>query len=115
MTHHRQHQIEAAHAGDPAWKRTARGPHRCRGWCAAISEARPKYLGADFPESSWPTGPRPKKGSHTLSEVEACHWPFSFRPLLRRGDLRLPCCTQVDVQAKPLVSPGSGFNLVVSI
>jgi hypothetical protein len=31
MTHHRQRQIEAAHVGDPAWKRTARGPHRCRG------------------------------------------------------------------------------------
>ena len=56
MTHHRQQQLEAAHACDPAWKRTARGPHQCRGWYAAISEACPKYLGVGSHSGRGPPG-----------------------------------------------------------
>jgi hypothetical protein len=43
-----------------------------------------------FPEASWPTGPRPRKGAQTLSEVQATRWPRSFRHLAEEGDSRLP-------------------------
>jgi hypothetical protein len=71
-----------AHANDPDWRKKRGGTHRERSWYAAIAEAAPNYLGVQFPEASWPTGPRPRKGSRTLSEVEATHWPHSFRDLI---------------------------------
>jgi hypothetical protein len=97
LTHHRQRQLLAAHADDRAWRSTRGGAHRDKGWYAAIAEAAPNYLGVEFPQSSWPTGPRPRKGGQQLSEVEATHWPSSFRLLLmgedgdpQAGDARLP-------------------------
>jgi hypothetical protein len=73
----------------------SRGVHRDRAWYTAIAEACPNYLGAEFPHSSWPTGrsswptgPRTRKG--TLTEVEATHWPESFRDLIVGKDPRLP-------------------------
>jgi hypothetical protein len=95
LTHHRQHQLEAEHKGDPAWVRKRDDSHRNRGWYQAISEAAPKYLGVEFPQSSWPTGPRPhKKGDPTLTEVEAGHWPTMFHYLVAEEDPRLPKCTR---------------------
>jgi hypothetical protein len=82
LTHARQRQLLRAH---PKWRGT-RGAHRDLGWYAAIAEACPRYLAVSFPRSSWPTGPRTRKG--TLTEVEATHWPASFRML--RDDPRLP-------------------------
>jgi hypothetical protein len=93
LTHARQAQLEAEHG----WGRK-RGAHRDKGWYAAIAEACPKYLGAEFPQSSWPTGPRPRKGTYPLTEVEATHWPHSFRSLIAENDPRLPRCTQAHVQ-----------------
>jgi hypothetical protein len=90
LTHARQAQLLAEHG----WGKT-RGDHRDPGWYAAIAEACPKYLGVEFPRSSWPTGPRTRKG--TLTEVQACHWPESFRTLAERSDPRLPKCTQACV------------------
>jgi hypothetical protein len=90
LTHHRQRQLLAEHASDPAWRSTRGGVHRDKGWYAAIAEAAPNYLGVEFPESSWPTGPRPRKGGSQLTEVQATHWPDSFRPLVAAGDRRLP-------------------------
>lgn len=86
LTHVRQAQLLAQNG----WRKT-RGDHRDPGWYAAIAEACPKYLGIEFPPSSWPTGPRTRKG--TLNEVEACHWPKSFRHLTDEGDPRLPKCS----------------------
>jgi hypothetical protein len=83
LTHERQLQLLKQHG----WKRT-RGAHRDRGWYTAISEACPRYLGVEFPESSWPTGPRTRNG--TLTEVQATHWPKSLRDLMLNGDPRLP-------------------------
>jgi hypothetical protein len=99
LTHHRQLQLEAAHADDPNWERKRAGTHRNRGWYQAIAEACPNYLGVEFPSSSWPTGPRPKKGTHPLSEVEAGHWPASFRGLIRAGDPRLPLPNSSNIAA----------------
>jgi hypothetical protein len=97
LTHHRQQQLVAAHPGDPAWQSKRGGTHRNRAWYQSIAEAAPNYLGVRFPETSWPTGRRPKKGGSQLSEVEATHWPTSFRLLLmgedgdpEAGDPRLP-------------------------
>jgi hypothetical protein len=84
LTHARQQLLLREH---PEWKVT-RGAHRDRGWYAAIAEACPRYLGVEFPRSSWPTGPRTRKG--TLTEVEATHWPESFRMLVESDDPRLP-------------------------
>jgi hypothetical protein len=83
LTHHRQRQLEAEHG----WGRK-RGDHRDRGWYQAIAEACPKYLDVEFPQARWPTGPRTRKG--TLTEVEATHWPASFRGLIDIADPRLP-------------------------
>ena len=94
LTHARQAQLLAQHG----WKST-RGDHRDNGWYAAIAEACPKYLGVEFPRSSWPTGPRPHKGTNPLTEVEACHWPHSFRDLVEDNDPRLPPCTHANVRA----------------
>jgi hypothetical protein len=90
LTHHRQRQLLAAHADDPAWRSTRGGAHRDKGWYAAIAEAAPRYLGVYFPPEAWPTGPRPRKGSRTLNEVQAGHWPAAFRDLIAMGDERLP-------------------------
>jgi hypothetical protein len=84
LTHGRQDQLLREH---PDWKVT-RGVHRDLGWYCAIAEACPRYLGVEFPRSSWPTGPRTRKG--TLTEVEATHWPESFRTLVAAEDPRLP-------------------------
>ena len=88
LTHARQAQLEAQHG----WGRK-RGDHRDKGWYAAIAEACPNYLGVEFPSSSWPTGPRPKKGTNPLSEVQATYWPETFRDLAMVDDPRLPKCT----------------------
>jgi hypothetical protein len=85
LTHARQAQLEAQHG----WPRR-RGAHRDKGWYAAVAEACPKYLGVNFPPASWPTGPRPRKGTNPLTEVEATHWPGSFRQLIAAHDPRLP-------------------------
>jgi hypothetical protein len=89
LTHARQDQLLREH---PEWKGT-RGVHRDKGWFAAVSEACPNYLGVAFPRSSWPTGPRTRKG--TLTEVEATHWPESFRMLIEMNDPRLPKISKV--------------------
>jgi hypothetical protein len=93
LTHARQAQLEAQHG----WTRK-RGDHRDKGWYAAIAEACPNYLGVEFPLSSWPKGPRPKKGTNPLTEVEGTHWPGSFRELAMMDDPRLPKCTSAIVQ-----------------
>jgi hypothetical protein len=67
-------------------KRGPRGDHRDPTWWRAISEAAPHYLGVGFPESVWPKQ-RPTPGR--LTEVEACHWPHSFRELIAARDPRL--------------------------
>src|SRR5262249_36515302 len=84
----RMSQLLREHGSDKDWKKKRGGVHRDRGWYAAIAEACPKYLGVEFPLSSWPTGPRTRKG--TLTEVEATHWPETFRALMQAGDPRLP-------------------------
>jgi hypothetical protein len=71
------------------WK-AKRGNHRNLGWYTAIAEACPRYLGVECPHASWPTGPRPRKGSNTLTEVEMTHWPESLRLLAMENDPRLP-------------------------
>jgi hypothetical protein len=88
LTHQRQAQLLREHGSEQGWKRRRGGAHRDRGWYAAISEACPRYLGVEFPPSSWPTGPRTRRG--TLTEVLATHWPGSFRALIAAGDPRLP-------------------------
>jgi hypothetical protein len=90
LTHHRQQQLLKAHAGDPDWRKKRCGTHRDKSWYAAIAEAAPNFLGVRFREASWPTGPRSHKGGAKLSEVEATHWPDSFRDLVKKGDSRLP-------------------------
>jgi hypothetical protein len=85
LTHARQAQLLREH---PDWKVT-RGAHRDRGWYTAVAEACPKYLGVEMPQSSWPTGPRTRKG--TLTEVNLTHWPESLRLLTWNDDPRLPC------------------------
>jgi hypothetical protein len=105
LTHARQVQLLREHGSEEDWKRKRGGAHRDRGWYTAISEACPRYLGVEFPPSSWPTGPRSRAGA--LTEVEATHWPGSFRKLMAVGDPRLPkiCratatpCTQTVVHA----------------
>ena len=52
------------------------------------AEACPRYLGVEFPQSSWPTGPRTREG--TLTEVLLTHWPTSLRVLATENDARLP-------------------------
>ena len=64
LTHVRQDQL----LRENGWSMN-RGAHRDRGWYTAIAEACPHYLGVECPRSSWPTGPRPRKGSNTLNEV----------------------------------------------
>lgn len=52
------------------------------------AEAAPKYLGVTFPQTSWPTGARTRRG--TMTEVNMTHWPESLRRLAEAGDERLP-------------------------
>jgi hypothetical protein len=85
LTHARQSQL----LRDNGWSRT-RGTHRDLGWYTAIAEACPRYLGVECPRSSWPTGPRPRKGSNTLTEVQMTHWPTLLRLLADENDPRLP-------------------------
>jgi hypothetical protein len=85
LTHARQTQL----LRDNGWKMT-RGAHRDLGWYTAIAEAAPHYLGVTVPQSSWPTGPRPRKGDNTLTEVDMTHWPASLRTLALADDPRLP-------------------------
>jgi hypothetical protein len=94
MTHHRQVRL----IGNNGWKISdARACHRDKGWYTAISEAAPRYLGVEFPEAIWPKmiskriGKRVRKVEDPtrISEVEACHWPDSFRKLKKAGDKRL--------------------------
>jgi hypothetical protein len=89
LTHARQAQVLRGHRDEKGWEVT-RGAHRDRAWYTAIAEACPGYLGVECPQSSWPTGPRARKGSNTLTEVEMTHWPESLRLLANAGDPRLP-------------------------
>jgi hypothetical protein len=86
LTHMRQAQLLAE---NPEWEQT-RGVHRDLGWYTAVAEACPRYLGVECPQSSWPTGPRMRKGANTLTEVDMTHWPGSLRELTHTGDPRLP-------------------------
>ena len=94
LTHHRQRILLARND----WKQNgARGCHRDKGWYAAIAEAAPRYLGVAFPESLWPKMKSKRMGATVIKvqepgrikEVEACHWPRSFRKLISRHDPRL--------------------------
>jgi hypothetical protein len=85
LTHVRQEQLLHEHG----WE-MKRGAHRDLAWYTAIAEACPRYLGVECPRSSWPTGPRPRKGSNTLTEVEMTHWPTLLRLLAMEDDPRLP-------------------------
>src|SRR5262245_25985049 len=87
LRHQRQAQLLKEHGSKKAWLKTRGGVDRDRGWYTAISEAAPHYLGVEFPPSVWPTGPRTRP--NTLTEVEATHWPDSFRMLIAAGDPRL--------------------------
>jgi hypothetical protein len=78
MTHQRQRMLFSGPG--------KRGVHRDVGWYGAIAEAAPRYLGVSFPEAMWPMQ-KPKPGR--MTEVEACHWPHSFRPLIADRDPRL--------------------------
>jgi len=94
LTHHRQDILLARH-GWPQSK--SRGVHRDAGWYSAISEAAPRYLGVAFPEFIWPKQKSVRvNGAVTkfedpgrITEVEATHWPHSFRPLIAAQDKRL--------------------------
>jgi len=81
MTHHRQRDIINRDGIGQT-----RGGHRDRGWYKAIQEAAPKYLGVEFPPERWP---KQKPCGGRLTEVEACRWPHSFRPLIASKDARL--------------------------
>ena len=85
LTHIRQAQLLLEHG----WEQT-RGAHRDLAWYTAVAEACPHYLEVECRRSSWPTGPRPRKGANTLSEVEMTHWPKSLRVLAKEEDPRLP-------------------------
>jgi hypothetical protein len=87
LTHVRQAQLLHEHEGEPGWI-PKRGVHRDLAWYTAVAEACPRYLGVEFPQSSWPTGPRTRKG--TLTEVMLTHWPMSLRWLALANDPRLP-------------------------
>ena len=87
LTHVRQVQIQREHEGGKGWT-SNRGAHRDLAWYTAVAEACPRYLGVELPQSSWPTGPRTRKG--TLTEVMLTHWPMSLRWLALANDPRLP-------------------------
>lgn len=87
LTHARQVQLQREHEGEKGWTST-RGAHRDLAWYTAVSEACPKFLGFELPQSLWPKGPRTPK--HTLTEVEMTHWPESIRCLALAEDDRLP-------------------------
>jgi hypothetical protein len=89
IEHARQAQLLRGHRDEDGWSVT-RGAHRDRAWYTAIAEACPGYLGVECPPSSWPTGPRARKGANTLTEVDMTHWPESLRRLANAGDPRLP-------------------------
>jgi hypothetical protein len=91
LTHARQDQLLREHRGEKEWEKT-RGVHRDLGWYTAIAEACPRYLGVEFPRSSWPTGPRTREG--TLTEVQVNYWPGSLRDLALMSDPRLPKIAQ---------------------
>jgi hypothetical protein len=103
LTHHRQDILLARHG----WPQSrSRGVHRDAGWYSAISEAAPRYLGVAFPESLWPKQKSVRvKGQVTkvdepwrMTEVEATHWPDSFRPLIAAQDKRLePVCNPAGI------------------
>jgi hypothetical protein len=82
LTHARQAQL----MWQNGWSFGSRGVHRDLGWYTAVAEACPNYLGVQLPRSSWPTGPRTRKG--TLTEADMTYWPGSLRTLARRGDAR---------------------------
>jgi hypothetical protein len=92
LTHARQAQLLQEHRDEWAWKVMRPGTHRNLGWYTAVSEACPRYLGVECPPSSWPTGPRTRKG--TLTEVDMTHWPDSLSALARADDPRLPKIVQ---------------------
>jgi hypothetical protein len=91
LTHTRQAMLLGSHR-----IRSSRGSHRDAAWYEAISEACPRYLGAEFARSSWPAWKSVRRGKSvtkharegTLDEVTVCHWPQAMRALV--GDPRLP-------------------------
>jgi hypothetical protein len=89
MTHQRQWNLLR---DDPSLH-TARGEHADHhdgGWYGAVTEAAPAYLGVEFLEERWPKQKvKVGDGSGRLTEVEACHWPRTFRALIAKGDTRL--------------------------
>src|SRR5262249_43918229 len=89
LTHVRQEQLLREHQGEDGWQVT-RGALRDRAWYTAVAEACPRYLGVELPQSVWPTGPRARKGTNPLTEVEMTHWPDSLQALVAAGDSRLP-------------------------
>jgi hypothetical protein len=105
-----------------------RGSHRDKGWYQAVSEACPKYLGAQLPETSWPRMKsvrvkEPGRRSRvikipydgTLSEPQLTHWPESLRELIQAGDPRLPAVTSNDEPILiPLLSGARQPEMVVS-
>jgi hypothetical protein len=91
LTHTRQKMLLGTHHIGGS-----RGSHRDAAWYAAISEACPRYLGAEFPRSSWSRWKSVRRGKSvtkqahegTLDEPTITHWPQAMRPLV--GDPRLP-------------------------
>jgi hypothetical protein len=100
LCHFRQARLEAAHP-----QKRSRGNHRDPAWYQAISEAARTYLGVHFPPERWPKmksvrdGNRVRKAtdSSRISEVEATHFPESFRVLIQNGDPRLKCISSASV------------------
>ena len=87
LTHVRQARLLREHKGEKG-REMKRGAHRDPAWYTAVAEACPRYLGVEFPRSSWPTGPRTREG--TLTEVHLTHWPEMLRMLALENDPRLP-------------------------
>jgi hypothetical protein len=93
LTHHRQDILLAC---NPKQNQT-RGVHRDPGWYGAIAEAAPRYLEMAFPQTIWPKLKSKRTGVTVmkindptrLTEVEACHWPHSFRSLIAAQDKRI--------------------------
>jgi hypothetical protein len=91
LTHTRQKMLLGTHHIGGS-----RGKHRDLGWYQAVSEACPRYLGAEFPRSSWPRSKSVRVGKYvghqaiegTLDEPTLYRWPQAMRALV--GDPRLP-------------------------
>ena len=100
LCHFRQAQLLAIHE-----HKQLRGAHRDPAWYQAVSEAALAYFGVLFPPERWPKMKSVRNGKRVmkvtdpsrLCEVEATHFPESFRALIESGDPRLVRASQVDV------------------